>query len=165
MLVVATPDLAGPPLAGLLEEADQHGVIVRLAPRPTALHPARRGSDAAAAPAIELKPVAIEDLLNRPQVPLDREGMARLVQGRRVIVTGAGGTIGGELARQVAALGPDVLVLLDNGEFALWQIDIELAEQHPRVPRHALIADVRDEARIRSIFERGGRSSSFTRRR
>jgi FlaA1/EpsC-like NDP-sugar epimerase len=153
MLVVATPDLAGPSLAGLLEEADQHGVVVRLAPRPTALHPARRGSDAASAPAIELKPVAIEDLLNRPQVPLDREGMARLVQGRRVIVTGAGGTIGGELARQVAALGPDLLVLLDNGEFALWQIDIELAEQHPRVPRHALIADVRDEARIRSIFE------------
>lgn len=154
MLVVATPDLAGAPLAALLEEADQHGVIVRLAPRPTALHPARRGSAAGeAAPAIELKPVAIEDLLNRPQVPLDREGMAKLIQGRRVIVTGAGGTIGSELARQVAALGPERLILLDNGEYALWQIDIELAEQHPEVPREALIADVRDEARIRAIFE------------
>ncbi|MBV9656352.1 MAG: polysaccharide biosynthesis protein [Acetobacteraceae bacterium] len=152
MLVVATPDLAGAPLAGLLEEADGHGVIVRLAPRPTALHPAQRGSLAAAAPAIELKPVAIEDLLNRPQVPLDRAGMARLIEGRRVLVTGAGGTIGGELARQVAALGPAELVLLDNGEFALWQIDVELAELAPEVKRQALIADIRDEARIRAIF-------------
>ena len=100
---------------------------VARAPRLTALDTA-----AAGAARLELRPVAIEDLLNRPQVPLDREGMARLVQGRRVLVTGAGGTIGSELARQVAALGPAQLVLLDNGEFALWQIDIELAETPSR---------------------------------
>jgi O-antigen biosynthesis protein WbqV len=92
-------------------------------------------------------------LLNRPQVPLDRDGMARLIQGRRVIVTGAGGTIGSELARQVAAFGPETLILLDNGEYALWQIDLELAETHPQVRRHALIADIRDEARVRAVFE------------
>ena len=102
---------------------------------------------------MELKPVAIEDLLNRPQVPLDRDGMARLIQGRRVIVTGAGGTIGSELARQVAAFGPETLILLDNGEYALWQIDLELAETHPSVPRQSLLADIRDEARIRAVFE------------
>ena len=79
--------------------------------------------------------------------------MARLVQGRRVMVTGAGGSIGSELARQVAALGPDSLVLLDSGEFALWQIDLELGESAPLVARHAVIADVRDEARIRAVFE------------
>ena len=79
--------------------------------------------------------------------------MARLIQGRRVIVTGAGGTIGSELARQVAAFGPETLILLDNGEYALWQIDLELAETHPQVRRHALIADIRDEARIRAVFE------------
>ncbi|MBV8575968.1 MAG: polysaccharide biosynthesis protein, partial [Acetobacteraceae bacterium] len=58
-----------------------------------------------------------------------------------------------ELARQVAALGPDLLILLDNGEYALWQIDLELAENHPGVHREALIADIRDEARIRAIFD------------
>ena len=97
--------------------------------------------------------MAIEDLLNRAQVPLDREGMARLVQGRRVLVTGAGGSIGSELARQAAALGPQTLVLLDNGEFALWQIDLELGEGNPDVPRRAVLADIRDEARIRAVFE------------
>ncbi|MBV9755420.1 MAG: polysaccharide biosynthesis protein, partial [Alphaproteobacteria bacterium] len=148
ILVVTDPDLAGPALAGLLDEADRHGLQVRRAPRPTALGPAGRGG--AERPAIALQPVAIEDLLNRPQVPLDREGMARLVQQRRVLVTGAGGTIGSELARQVAALGPEELVLLDNGEFALWQIDLELAENHPLVPRRTIIADIRDAVRLRT---------------
>jgi FlaA1/EpsC-like NDP-sugar epimerase len=151
ILVVTDPDLAGPALAGLLDEADRHGLQVRRAPRPTALRPAGRGG--ADRPAIALQPVAIEDLLNRPQVPLDREGMARLVQQRRVLVTGAGGTIGSELARQVAALGPEELVLLDNGEFALWQIDLELAENHPLVPRRAIIADIRDAARLRDVLD------------
>ncbi|MDR3537985.1 MAG: nucleoside-diphosphate sugar epimerase/dehydratase, partial [Acetobacteraceae bacterium] len=149
-LVIATPDLPGTSLAAVVEQADRFGLRVRRAPRPTTLDPAMPPGRA---PRLELKPVAIEDLLNRPQVPLDRDGMARLIQGRRVVVTGAGGTIGSELARQVAAFGPSQLVLLDNGEYALWQIDLELAERHSGVPRQALLADVRDEGRIRSVFE------------
>ena len=156
MVVVASPDLSGATLGKVIDEANAFGLVVRRAPRPTALHPAT------AAPAqgrpdtparIQLKPVAIEDLLNRPQVPLDRDGMARLIQGRRVIVTGAGGTIGSELARQVATFGPEMLILLDNGEYALWQIDLELAETHPLLQRKTLIADIRDETRIRAVFE------------
>jgi FlaA1/EpsC-like NDP-sugar epimerase len=148
-LVVTEPDLAGPQLAGLLAAADAAGVPVRRVPRPFALQSAARGAEA-----LELAPIAIEDLLNRPEAPLDRDGMARLVQGRRVLVTGAGGTIGSELARQVAALGPASLLLLDNGEYALWQVDLELGETYPAVPRRAVIADIRDEPRIRGIFER-----------
>ncbi|HUB48019.1 MAG TPA: nucleoside-diphosphate sugar epimerase/dehydratase [Acetobacteraceae bacterium] len=148
MLVVVTPDLSGADLTGLVTQAERFGLALRRAPRPTTLSPA--GADT---PRLELRPVAIEDLLNRPQVPLDRDGMARLIQGRRVIVTGAGGTIGSELARQVASFAPEELFLLDNGEYALWQIDVELAETYPDVRRHALIADVRDEARVRAVFE------------
>jgi O-antigen biosynthesis protein WbqV len=144
-LVVTEPDLSGADLARLIDIAERFGLRVSRAPRPTALD-----SAAGRAP-VELRPVAIEDLLNRPQVPLDRAGMARLVQGRRVLVTGAGGTIGSELARQVAALGPEQLFLLDNGEYALWQIDLELGETHPAVPRRPIVADIRDEPRIRAI--------------
>jgi FlaA1/EpsC-like NDP-sugar epimerase len=146
-LVFVTPELSGGRLAQVVAQADRFGLQVRQAPRPTAL------SDPDKPRPVELRPVAIEDLLNRAQVPLDRDGMARLIQGRRAIVTGAGGTIGSELARQVAAFGPGTLILLDNGEYALWQIDLELAETHPQVRRRAMIADIRDEARIRAIFE------------
>ncbi len=142
-LVVTDPKLGGARMAYLLEEAQRQGIPVRQAPRATDLKDAQR---------IELQPIAIEDLLNRPQVPLDHEGMARLVQGRRVLVTGAGGTIGSELARQVAALAPSELTLLDNGEYALWQIDLELGETRPAVTRRAVVADVRDAARLQEVF-------------
>lgn len=144
VLVLTDPDLSGEALAALMEAADHEGVRLARAPRVTALDPAA----AAGTRQIELRPIAIEDLLNRPQVPLDREGMARLVQGKRVLITGAGGSIGSELARQVAALGPELLVLLELSEFALWQIDIELGESHPAVPRRTVLADIRDAARL-----------------
>jgi O-antigen biosynthesis protein WbqV len=149
-LVMATPDLQGGALAGVVAQADRFGLRVRRAPRLTELD---HGTTSAENRPVELRPIMIEDLLNRPQVPLDRDAMARLIQGRRVIVTGAGGTIGSELARQVAAFGPGNLVLIDNGEFALWQIDMELAETFPNVRRQSLIADIRDESRIRSVFD------------
>ena len=149
-LVIASPDPTGAMLTQVVTEADRFGLRVQRAPMPTGL---TSNAEFDKARPLELKPIAIEDLLNRPQVPLDRDGMARLIQGRRVVVTGAGGTIGGELARQVAAFGPAALILIDNGEFALWQIDLELAESHPGVPRRTLIADIRDAARIRAVFD------------
>jgi len=151
LLVLASPDLNGSALEAVLDAADRHGVPIRRAPQPTALGHAARAMDDAVR--IDLRPVSIEELLDRPQVPLDREGMARLVQGRRVLVTGAGGTIGGELARQVAALGPSMLTLLDHGEYVLYEIDLELSERHPGIPRRAMLADVRDEARMRRLME------------
>ena len=143
LLVITEPDFLGAPLAALIAAAEQAGVPVRRAPRPTALTAAER---------IELRPVAIEDLLNRPQVSLDLPGMARLVAGRCVLVTGAGGSIGSELARQLAALGPALLVLVDQSEYALWQIDLELGELHPGVARRPVIADIRDRTRIEAVF-------------
>jgi O-antigen biosynthesis protein WbqV len=144
LLIITAPEFAGDGLAGLLAAAEAHGVRVLRAPSLTALAPAESGQ-------LQLQPIAIEDLLNRRQVALDRDGMARLIQRRRVLVTGAGGSIGSELARQVAGFAPAELMLVDNGEFALWQIDLELAESQPGCKRRAVIADVRDAARMRDL--------------
>jgi O-antigen biosynthesis protein WbqV len=153
VVAIATTQLQGAELQRLLDACDRHGVPVKRLPSLTSLRPAARRPGERAEPEapVALRPIEIEDLLDRPQVPLDREGMARLIQGRRVLVTGAGGTIGGELARQVAALGPAHLTLLDHGEYVLYEIDLELRERHPAVPRTAVLADVRDEARIRRL--------------
>ncbi len=101
---------------------------------------------------IDLKPIALEDLLGRPQTVLDRVSMKALIAGKRVLITGAGGTIGTELVRQIAALGPARLLLLDNSEYQLYAVDLELGERHPELARAAIIADVRDAARIGAIW-------------
>jgi FlaA1/EpsC-like NDP-sugar epimerase len=143
-LVLAEPDFHGPRLAELLAAAETEGLTVQRAPSPTALTEADR---------IALRPIPIEDLLNRPQVTLDLAGMARLIGGKRVLVTGAGGSIGSELARQVAELGPAEIVLLDSSEYALWQIDLEFSEQFPGLKRRACLADVRDARRIGEVCD------------
>ena len=101
---------------------------------------------------VEIKPIAVEDLLGRPQMPLDRDAMKGLIAGRRVLVTGAGGSIGSELVRQICGFGPATVVLLDSSEYQLYLIDLEIGEKHPALPRHAVIADVRDRRRIDGLF-------------
>lgn len=95
-----------------------------------------------------LMPVRAADLLARPERRLDMEPVAELVSGARVFITGGGGTIGGELARQCAALGPSELTIFDSSEFNVFEIDQELSRDFPNIHRNIVIGDVRDEARL-----------------
>ncbi len=101
----------------------------------------------------DLAPMALEDLLGRPETALNRQAITDLIRGKSVLITGAGGTIGSELARQIAALGPARLILVENSEFNLYAIELALREAHPDLDLPAVLADVREAGRIHRVFD------------
>jgi FlaA1/EpsC-like NDP-sugar epimerase len=94
-----------------------------------------------------------EDLLTRTEASFDPDEIRSLIAGRRVLVTGAAGSIGGEIARQLAGFAPEALVLTDINENELYFLQRELQERYPHLQVHAEIADIRDEARLRRMGE------------
>lgn len=147
-LILTKDEITGAPVRDLLDRSAKLGMSLARMPKLTDFRDAS-GDD------LKVRPVAIEDLLGRPQTPLDRDAMAALVKDRRVMITGAGGSIGSELSRQIAAFGPTSLRLVESSEFALYTIDREIGNNHPDLSRVAVIADVRDRDRVMDIFEDG----------
>ena len=95
-----------------------------------------------------------EDLLGREPVALDEAGIADMIEGKTVLVTGAGGSIGSELCRQVARFGPARIVLYELSEFALYQIEQSLGDLHPELPLVRLVGDVKNAEHVSMTFER-----------
>jgi len=146
-IIVATPSLTGERLRALIHDCRQTGCRVKMVP---ALHELINGK-----PTMEqLREVNLEDLLRREPVKLDLDKVAGYLRGKRVLITGAGGSIGSELCRQVARLQPESLFLLGKGENSIYEIDQELREKYPDLHIQPIIADVRDRRRIRDIFWR-----------
>ena len=104
---------------------------------------------------IELRPVAVEELLGRPEalLHLNHAAIASLIEGRRVLVTGAGGSIGSELVRQITRLRPSRLVLVDSGELNLYSIDYETNENAPYLSRRSVLCNVRDRDVVMRLFD------------
>jgi len=100
-----------------------------------------------------LREVDISDLLRREPVDIDDEAVGRAFTGRRVLITGAGGSIGLEMARQVARWTPSQLVLLGHGENSIFEALLDLREAFPGLPIIPVIADVRDVERILDVFD------------
>jgi O-antigen biosynthesis protein WbqV len=98
----------------------------------------------------QLHEIKVEDLLSRPPVRLDFDRIRELISGQRIMVTGAGGSIGSEICRQVAALGCAHIGLLDNSEFGLFNIDIEIGGAYPTLSRTDILCDIRDPDRVNS---------------
>jgi O-antigen biosynthesis protein WbqV len=144
---VVVVDRTLPParLDALVESANRLGLTVARGPDPTRFRPGT--SDAP-----ELQPISVEDLLGRSQIVLDPKPVHCFVAGRRVLVTGAGGSIGSEIVRQVCAIGPAAICLVDASEFNLYTIDAEVAEQWPAIERVARVIDVRHRLVIEGCF-------------
>ncbi|HEX5079905.1 MAG TPA: nucleoside-diphosphate sugar epimerase/dehydratase [Geminicoccaceae bacterium] len=130
----------------MLHTAERLGLTAACLPRLTDFRDTPKEGE------IDLQPIALEDLLGRPQAPLDREAISQLIAGRRVLITGAGGTIGSELSRQIAALRPIELILVDFSEFNLYSIEIELRDRHPSLRCRAVLCNIRDRERVMQLF-------------
>jgi FlaA1/EpsC-like NDP-sugar epimerase len=144
-LVISLPNAGPKRVKEIVEIGRQIGAATQIVPSFTQLASGEVKVD-------RFRPVAIEDLLGRAPVDLDSDGINRLVRNRTVLVTGAGGSIGSELCRQVLAQGPSRLVMVEQTEFALFEIERELAEGNWGNRIIALITDVADESAMRAVF-------------
>ena len=129
----------------LLDKSDALGIPLARLPRSSEFE---QGIDERK----RVRPVAVEDLLGRAQNVLDRDAMRTLVTGKRIVVTGAGGTIGGELTRQIASYEPAEMVLIERSEFNLYKIDHEIHTRYPDMKLRAVLADVGDKDHIQNVF-------------
>lgn len=152
--------------------AERYAVQVAIMAMPSASHQARRravelcdlaGVRPMTVPAFDdlasgrvtvsqIRQVELDDLLGRDPVMLDDKGLHGLLEGRTVMVTGAGGSIGSELCRQIARLGPARLVLFELNEFVLYRMEQEFAEKLPNLCTVCAIGDVKDEARLDQVM-------------
>ena len=103
---------------------------------------------------VPMREINIEELLAREPIELDRHAVGALLRGRRVLITGAGGSIGSELCRQAATFACAHLTLLDFSETALFEIERELGEKHPEISCTGVLCDVRKGERVAAVFER-----------
>jgi FlaA1/EpsC-like NDP-sugar epimerase len=146
-LIVAMPSAPGSVIRQAVDDGRATGLQVRVMPHFHELF--GRPDDVA-----RIRPVSLEDLLRREAVRVDIEGLADYLNGATVLVTGGGGSIGSELARQILTLGPRQLVVADNNEAALWRIERDLVERpgtaHQTVK--AVLCDVRSAASVERLL-------------
>jgi FlaA1/EpsC-like NDP-sugar epimerase len=101
-----------------------------------------------------LREISIEDLLGRDPVEIDLKSIKQQFVGKTVMITGAGGSIGSEITRQIARMGVKTLLLLGRGEHSIYQIDQELNRNMPGISKKRIIADITDEQRMEDIFSK-----------
>ncbi len=141
MVIVSDPDLPARVVREIARLCAESRVRVQTLPGLSELHHGRTKLS-------QMRDVSIEDLLGRQPVQLNLTEVAEFLHSQRVLVTGAGGSIGAELARQVASFDPASLVLLDHAENGLYYVQNELLAQYPALPLHAVVADIRDESAL-----------------
>ena len=145
-IVVAMPSAKGAERRRALDLAAQTHLPVLTVPSAEELREGRKVAN--------VRDIEPEDLLGREPVVLDEGGISETLGGKTVLITGAGGSIGSELCRQVARYGPSRIVLYELSEFALYTIEQELSESFPHLPLVRLIGDVKDAEHLRITFER-----------
>ncbi len=136
-LILAMPSASNAQRKRALDLAASTGLPVVTVPSADELREGRSRID-------RVRDIEPEDVLGREPVKLDESAVSKLISGQTVLITGAGGSIGSELCRQIARFGPSRLVLFELSEFALYQIEQDLGERFPHLPLVRLVGDVKD---------------------
>ena len=145
LLIIAIPSASSETVRKLSALAIDAGLEVRILPSIAELLSGE-------ATVKDVRPLSTEDLLGRPTVAMDSELYEHLISGRRVLITGAGGSIGSEISRQVFALGAQSLTLVDRDESALHALQLTLEGRALLDSRHIVVADIRDRERMHDVF-------------
>ena len=145
-IVIATPSATPEQLRAIVERCEETNVGFKILP---GIKEVLAGD----AHISQLRDVRVEDLLGRQPVQLELPELAEDLAGRTVLITGAAGSIGSELARQVALHRPACLILADQAETPLYFVDLEMRDRHPDLEIVPLIMDVSDREMVRSVFE------------
>ena len=146
-VIIAMPRATGTVVRQVVKAAMEAGVQTRTVP---GIFDIISGRVAVAS----LREVEIQDLLRREPIQTDLEQVRVLATGETVLVTGAGGSIGSELCRQLARLEPAQVLVMGHGENSIFDVMAELTERYPHLEAVPIIGDVRDRERMRRIFER-----------
>ncbi|MFI1993711.1 polysaccharide biosynthesis protein [Actinoplanes sp. NPDC020271] len=144
-VVIAIPSADAPLIRALTDLAEPLDVDVKVVPRVVELFGRTVRVE-------DIRPVSHADLLGRREIAIDLAAVAGYLQGRRVLVTGAGGSIGSELCRQVAQFNPARLVMLDRDESGLHAVQLSLDGKGMLDDRNLVVADIRDQQRLDEVF-------------
>jgi FlaA1/EpsC-like NDP-sugar epimerase len=147
-VLIAVPSASGEFRRSVVTATREQGVAVKTLP---GLHELISGDIDLA---LQIRPVQVEDVLGRDPVDVDLASAAPYVEGKTVLVTGAGGSIGSELCRQLTRLGPQRLILVELGEGALFEIERELVDERGFSAAVPVLADVGNPTKMRQVFER-----------
>ena len=147
LIVIAIPSATSKAMRRIVHACEKAGVPFRTLPGTQDIASGRANVQT-------LREVSIDDLLGREPVSLDWKAIRAGLEGRTVMVTGGGGSIGAELCRQIARLNPSKLVIFESSEFNLYKIDQELRGAYPELDLVICLEDVTDELAVRQTFER-----------
>jgi FlaA1/EpsC-like NDP-sugar epimerase len=146
-VLLALPSASPEERSRILVACRQAGAVVKTVPSIDELFSGRADIG-------QLQRVIPEDLLDRRAIQVDMDRLLSEVQGRRVMVTGAAGSIGSELCRQLAALGPEVIVMYDRAESGLYFTGIELKDAHPHIEIVSVVGDINDRPKLNEVMGR-----------
>ncbi|MDO8503240.1 MAG: nucleoside-diphosphate sugar epimerase/dehydratase [bacterium] len=143
---IAIPSAEGSTIQRIIEHCKRAGVSFRIVPRILEIVQGKVSLEA-------IRPVAVEDVLGRAIVKSDQKGLEREFKNKRILITGAAGSIGSELVKQLSQFSPKLLILLDWWENGLFELDQELSRYQPSERRKVVVGNIQDEKKIAWIFK------------